>query len=210
MLPHILLVFSLMLFCQGSLGSPSQTVNGNQYTGRLLESALGINPCERKGRKKPVLGRGEVRLLCHLNGDLSLWGALELECLCTIVSSWGAGTKALYSPCQPLFGSGLPSEGSLNLCEETLQPRPLTRELIVEDCLLAALQQLGNKTLSSEKGILVALGDHSFHSSFFVRVLELVQNGLGDGSEFPGMGNCLAVFRILQDDTEEKLVLPDN
>lgn len=78
-------------------------------------------------------------------------GSSEAGGLFTIVSSQGERAKSLYSPCQPVFGCGLPWEGSKSLCEEKLQPRLFSRELIAEGCLLAAVQQ-GNKSFSPETG----------------------------------------------------------
>ena len=97
-----------------------------------------------------------------------------------MVSSWGERVKSLYSPCHPVFGCGLPWEGSKTLWEENLQPRQFSRELIAEGCLLAAVQQGINHSV--RKGIWVA--HHSFHSIFFARMLGMVHNGLGDGQNF--------------------------
>lgn len=100
-----------------------------------------------KGGKKPVLGRGEGRLLRSFSGDLTPWGVLKLGGLFIIVPSWGVGAKFLYSPCQPVSECGLPWERSMS-CVRTV----FNILKIAESCLLVALQQPENQSFSPERG----------------------------------------------------------
>lgn len=147
--------------------------------------------------KKPTLGGGwesggvgrEIRLSCSLGGSLTPGGS-------------EAG-MAFHHCLQPVFGCGLPWEGSMNLHEETLQLRPFLRELIAKACTLASLQHLGKKILQLWKRIRAA--HHSFHSVFCKGWRFL--NGLGDGLEFPGNEELQSrVVKKLKNSREEKLV----
>ena len=103
-----------------------------------------------------------------------------------MVSSWGERVKSLYSPCHPVFGCGLPWEGSKTLWEENLQPRQFSRELIAEGCLLAAVQQgINHSVLKGDLG-----GTSQFPLHLFCKDARDGSQWPGGWSEFPAMKNC--------------------
>ena len=145
------------------------------------------------GGKKLGLGRGRSWFEKHFHqkSALSTWKSTEASKSCFSISP------------RPVFGCGLPWEGSMNLHEETLQLRPFLRELIAKACTLASLQHLGKKILQLWKRIRAA--HHSFHSVFCKGWRFL--NGLGDGLEFPGNEELQSrVVKKLKNSREEKLV----
>lgn len=80
-LPHILPIFFLMLFCHRQSGFlRTQTLRWKLVYRKIIRKCSWDQPLWKEGKEeKPVLGRGEIRLLCSLSGGLSLWRALRLE-----------------------------------------------------------------------------------------------------------------------------------